>query len=317
MSDILRVEKLTKTYSQRGKQKVVAVEDISFSVREGELVGLLGPNGAGKTTTIKCICGLIYPDGGGISIDGIDILKKPRFGMEKISAVLEGNRNIYWRLTVKENLKFFSGLMGTPYRDAKPFIEKLIKTFDLEVKQDTQARFLSRGMQQKLAVACALVKNTDLILLDEPTLGLDVESSVELRQLLKSLAKEFKKTILLSSHQMNVVKEICERVIIINNGKVIIEDAVENLLRIFRTSIYGIEVAEGLTREQRELIESEFEASIAYPSENGLIEVELPTSEKLYSLINILKEGNTKINSIKRKDPDFEEIFLKILRNKK
>jgi len=148
-------------------------------VQKSEVVGLLGPNGAGKTTTIKCLAGLIKPTSGEIYLDGIDALRDQKRALGRVAAVLEGNRNIYWRLTPRENLEFFGGLQGLPLRRVRSYIDEheLLELFDLKGKVNTPARKLSRGMQQKLAVACALVKQTEVLLLDEPTLGLDVETS--------------------------------------------------------------------------------------------------------------------------------------------
>ncbi|MCI2427563.1 ABC transporter ATP-binding protein, partial [Candidatus Acetothermia bacterium] len=186
---VLAVKNLTKIYDGRRGKKTIAVDDISFSIRKNEVVGLLGPNGAGKTTTIKCICTLINPTKGTINVNGTDAVKNSRTVLQKVTAVLEGNRNIYWRLSVRENLEFFAGLQGIPARRVQNYIDQLIELFQLKEKEQTPARKLSRGMQQKLAVACALVKQTDILLLDEPTLGLDVEISHELRFALKEMAQ--------------------------------------------------------------------------------------------------------------------------------
>jgi len=187
--DALVVEQLSKVYRQR-KKRVVALDGISFSVEEGEIVGLLGPNGAGKTTAIKCICGLIEPDGGRIEIYREETIHKCYAAARYVAALLEGNRNVYWRLTVRENLAFFAGLMGRGGVAVRREIEELVERFGLSEKANTQARFLSRGIQQKLALACCLIRATPVLLLDEPTLGLDVEASHDLRGFIKQLAAE-------------------------------------------------------------------------------------------------------------------------------
>lgn len=314
----LEVKELSKVYPQLGRKSVIALDKISFSINEGEVVGLLGPNGAGKTTTIKCICGLVVPTSGHIFMQNVETTRNPRFCMSKISAVLEGNRNVYWRLTPRENLAFFAGLQGISYRSVKPYIDYLIEVFHLKEKENTQARFLSRGMQQKLAVACAFVKQTDILLLDEPTIGLDVESSYELRELIKNMAKESGKTILLSSHDMGVVESICERVIIINKGKIVTDEKVSNLYKLFRTSSYRFEILGNLAPLQKTQIQSEFAlANIIEKGSHTLIDVELRNHNELYNLIDILRSNGSKIESISHKEPDFEEIFLKIVKDEK
>lgn len=306
---------LTKTYRTRRTGNVVAVDDVSFDVGRNEVVGLLGPNGAGKTTTIKCICTLVHPSSGEIAIDGVDAIRYPTRAVEKVAAVLEGNRNIYWRLTPKENLAFFAGIQGISAKRIRPYIEELIERFGLQDKVNTDARKLSRGMQQKLAVACAFIKQTPVLLLDEPTLGLDVETSYELRETLKQMALSGERTILLSSHDMSVVQDICERVIIINRGRIVTDDRVDNLLALFRVRAYRFDIAGRLTPFQEATLTSRFPLiHIEADTHRSSVEVELLDGAGLYELIDILRQGSSVIESIDKRDPDFEEVFLKILK---
>ncbi len=312
--NVLQVRDLSKVYSARRK-RVIAVDRVSFSVARGEVVGLLGPNGAGKTTTIKCLCTLIHPSAGHMEIAGVNVRSHPRRALEKIAAVLEGNRNIYWRLSPRENLEFFSGLQGIPTRRVRPYIDELIGRFRLQDKADVSARMLSRGMQQKLAVACALVKHTDILLLDEPTLGLDVETSHELRDALKNMAQKENRTILLSTHDMNVVQDVCDRVVIIHEGRVVTDDRVTNLLDLFRARAYRFRLEGRLSDAQCRKLQEEFELIHLHHSDHASeIEVELLRNDKLYQLMDILREGGSVIESIDRQDPNFEEIFLSIVR---
>jgi len=312
---VLEVQSLTKIYKQRRGKDVLAVDNVSFTVNENEVVGLLGPNGAGKTTTIKCICSLLRPTSGRIFIDGTDVIKNQRTALQKVAAVLEGNRNIYWRLNVRDNLKFFAGLQGLSSRRVKDYIDELIEMFDLKEKVDTQARMLSRGMQQKLAVACALVKQTKLLLLDEPTLGLDVETSYELRWALKRMAERGERTILLSSHDMNVVQDICARVIIINQGRIVVDDRLENLKKLFQAKAYRFEIEGHLNPEQELRLKENFElVKISKTDHRTIIEAELLDEQRIYEIIDVLKENGSRIESIGRQYPDLEEIFLKIVK---
>jgi ABC-2 type transport system ATP-binding protein len=311
---IVEVRDLSKIYRTRRKE-VRAVDHVSFTVQRGEVVGLLGPNGAGKTTTIKCLCTLIRPTSGRLVIDGVDVLTRPSKALRKIAAVLEGNRNVYWRLSPRENLEFFAGIQGIPTRRVRGHIEELLETFDLQAKATTAARMLSRGMQQKLAVACALVKQTEILLLDEPTLGLDVETSHELRGSLKRMAKEGDRTILLSSHDMNVVQDVCDRVIIIQDGHVITDDQVANLLGLFRARAYHFQLAERLSEQQQRKLETCFQMiHVNNTDHTSEIEVEFLRPEQLYELTDLLREEGAVIEAIDRRDPNLEEIFLTILR---
>jgi ABC-2 type transport system ATP-binding protein len=187
--------------------------------------------------------------------------------------------------------------------------------FDLTEKASTSARMLSRGMQQKLAVACALVKQTEILLLDEPTLGLDVETSHELRVALKRMARHGDRTILLSSHDMNVVQDVCDRVIIIQQGRVVTDDRVANLLALFRARAYHFRLASRLSGEQQRRLECCFEMIRVHNTDHASeIEVELLRGEQLYELMDVLRQEGAVVEAIDRRDPNLEEIFLTILR---
>lgn len=312
---MVSVENLRKIYRSRRRGDTTAVDDVSFSVAPHEVVGLLGPNGAGKTTVIKCLCTLLTPTSGRITIDGIDALADPHSALRKISAVLEGNRNVYWRLNPVENLEFFAGIQGIPMRQVRPYIDDLIELFDLRDKVSTPARMLSRGMQQKLAVACALVKQTEILLLDEPTLGLDVETSYELRGILTDMAQRGERTILLSSHDMNVVQDVCDRVIVINHGHVVTDDRVSNLLELFRAKAYEFSISGHLNEPQINQLRHEFDLIEIEPNTHkSSIHVELMDGQRFYDLIDILRRNGSTIESIDRRDPNLEEIFLKLVR---
>lgn len=309
---MLKCENLVKNY--KGKTEVQAVDDISFNINNTEIVGLLGPNGAGKTTTIKSLCCLINPSSGKIWIDGIDVTKNPYFAYNKIASVLEGNRNIYWRLTVKENLIFFAGLMGYSYKYRKDQIDELINIFKLKEKTNTEARFLSRGMQQKLAIACALIKDTEILLLDEPTLGLDVESTHEVQNLLKNEMVNKGRTILLSSHNMRVIENVCERVIVINKGKIVADEKLDSLKDFFKVNAYKFEIEGRIDNKVKEEFQK-ISLGTKYTENSSKTEIiiELNDFMIIYKLLETLKDNNAKLLSITRIEPDFEDIYLKLV----
>ena len=227
--DAVEVINLTKHYGI-----VKAVDDITFSVKKGSICGILGPNGSGKTTTIKSICNLIIPDSGEIKICGEDNKKSTN----RISAVFEGNRNLYWRLTPRENLRYFAGIRGLGGKRLEKEIDKLLDKFNLADKKNVMVNNLSRGMQQKVAIAMTLICNTDVILMDEPTLGLDVQSHLDIKNILMDISSDLNKTILLSNHDMNLVQAICDDVVILNKGKIVAMNNVQNLLNMFKTMTY-------------------------------------------------------------------------------
>lgn len=316
MSYAIEVSNLFKKFPKRKTKKdLIAVNDVSFQIPHGKVVGLLGPNGAGKSTIIKLICGILEPDQGSIYINEIDIQKRKRDALNHFTAVLEGNRNVYWRLTVQENLEYFAGNRGYNRKEISDYMDELLIQFKLEDKRHEVVHSLSRGMQQKLAIATALVANTDIILLDEPTLGLDIEMNYEIREILHFIAKEKGKTIIISSHDMRVIQETCHSIIIINKGKVVANEKVKDLIRLFETRAYYIKLGEHLNSNQINSLTKAFPLS-TYNTSNyeASIDVNLQKSDDIYILMDILRSNNTLIENVEHKTIDFEQVFLHIIR---
>jgi len=298
----IEVNELSKYYG-----KVKAVDNISFYVKKGEICGILGPNGSGKTTTIKSVCNLIIPDSGEIKIFGQDNKK----AIGHISALFEGTRNLYWRLTPRENLRYFAGIRGLGGRKIERDIDELLDRFNLSDKKDIMVNNLSRGMQQKVAIAMTLLCDTEIILLDEPTLGLDVQSHIEIKNMLMDIASTMNKTILLSTHNMNLVQDICEDVVILNKGKKATQDSVEALMDMFKSMTYEIVLTESLSEEDEEYL-SKTKYDFYFINNGSKIEVDISEFDKIYEIIDKLKEKDIYIKEIKQKDNNFERIFLNI-----
>ena len=316
METIIDIQGVKKWYRKKKSNDIIeAVKGISLKINRGEVVGLLGPNGAGKTTLIKMMCGLLIPNEGSVNINGFDMKSNRSKALRHLSVVLEGNRNLYWRLTVKENLEYFSGNRGMSKKEVTKEINQLLERFKLTEKAHEQVNTLSRGMQQKLSIAVSLLADTDIIFLDEPTLGLDIETSYEIRSLLTEIAKEENKTILLSSHDMPVVQDICERVVIVNGGRIITDDNVQNLLDLFDTKAYTFTISQGLTEQQLSILNSKFLAK-ELEQENGssIVEVTILHSDQFYQVIDMFKELHVAIEKIDRTTIDFEKVFMKIVK---
>lgn len=315
----IEVSNLRKAYKKRKTGEVItAVNDVSFQVRKGEIIGLLGPNGAGKTSTIKLICGLLFPDEGEVNVFGRNIQQHRSKTVGHISAVLEGNRNLYWRLTVQENMEYFAGNRGIPRKAISSKIDELLDRFELTDKRNELVYSLSRGMQQKLAIAVALLADTDIILLDEPTLGLDVEISYEVRKLLKEIAEDENRTIIISSHDMPVIEELCERVIIINNGQVVADEKIENLIKLFETRAYNVQLGEPLTKQQENQLNNTFPLCQYEVTPNDVtIQINLEKSTQIYLLFEILQAKQTPIENITHEVIPFEQVFLNIVKGEK
>lgn len=218
---MIEVKNVTKKYGS-----FTAVDNISFDVKDGEVVGFLGPNGAGKSTTMNMITGFIEPTDGQIIINGNDISKKPKKAKKQIGYMPE-NVPLYYDLTVKEFVTYMAELKFVKRQDKKEQVEKVIKETGLESVQKKLIKNLSRGYKQRVSMAGALVGDPDVIILDEPTVGLDPKQITEIRNLIKELGK--KHTVILSTHILPEVSQICERVVIINKGKIVAVDTPENL----------------------------------------------------------------------------------------
>ncbi|HPZ22887.1 MAG TPA: ABC transporter ATP-binding protein [Bacillota bacterium] len=312
MDFVLQVDNLTKVYSGPEGKKIKALEEISFAVPRGMIIGLLGPNGAGKTTTIKSICGLVQPDAGSISVKGWDVRRQRAKALAQLAAVLEGNRNIYWRLTPRENLEFFAAIRGRRPGSLRKEISQLLQVFGLEEKAREPVRKLSRGMQQKLALAVTLITGAPILLLDEPTLGLDVTASYEIRGLLRRIVQEEQRTIIISTHDMNVVQDICQQVVIINEGRIVANDSIQHLMDLFQVRSYDLAVGQ-LTPEQRQSLERLPHLQLVPFNSGWRISLELENPTLLWQALNILGQEQTPIESISRKELNFEKVFIEIL----
>jgi ABC-2 type transport system ATP-binding protein len=215
----ITVNNLSKIY---GTQK--AVNNISFSINKGEIVGFLGPNGAGKSTTMKMITGYLKADGGTAAVCGITVDESSNETKTKIGYLPEANP-LYFDMYVREYLAFIAGIHKV--ENIKVKIEEVITTVGLQVEANKKIGQLSKGYKQRVGLAAALIHNPDVLILDEPTSGLDPNQIVEIREVIKALGKN--KTVLFSSHIMQEVEAICDRVIIINKGNIVADDTLSNL----------------------------------------------------------------------------------------
>ena len=218
---MIQVENITKRYGT-----FTAVNKINFEIEEGEIVGFLGPNGAGKSTTMNMITGFIEPSSGRILVDGYDVSKKPKKAKRQIGYMPEGVP-LYTDLTVKEFVTYMAELKGVARKQKKEMVQKAIESTGLADVQNKLIRNLSRGYKQRVSMAGAIVSNPKVIILDEPTVGLDPKQVTEIRALIKELGKDH--TVILSSHILSEVSQICNRVVIINKGKIVAVDTPENL----------------------------------------------------------------------------------------
>lgn len=300
---VLEARSLYKSFPTPGGVKEV-VSDVSLSISEGEILGFLGKNGAGKTTTIKMIASLITPTSGSVAIQGRDPHKSSKARLD-MGAVLEGSRNVYWRFTVMENLEYFGALRGLSRKESRRRGAELIERFGLTEAQDRPIMGFSRGMQQKVAIMVALLHQPKLLLLDEPTIALDVEAAAQVKELVQNIAAEGQ-AILITSHQLDVVEEIAHRIAIIDQGKLIVEERTQKLLEDFAARAFHIRYEGQLSSEQnRRLAELEVEIE-------GQTLVFQGEPAKLYEVLDTVRP--LLVVSIEENRETLTSIFLELIR---
>lgn len=305
----LSVTNLTKTY---GNGEVIALDGISFDIRPGSVVGLLGPNGAGKTTTIKSLLGTIVPNEGTVEMYGKPIQTNKQWVHENVGVMFEGSRDAYWRLTVRENLEFFTRLNGVPASERRDRHDELLDRLNLLEKADVPVRKLSRGMKQKVAIVSTLSQDINIAFLDEPTLGLDVKTSLTLQEELNSLIETQNLTVILTSHDMDVVENVCDRVIVLSDGRIVADDSVDNLLEVFETDAYRIRLESPVSDRTLEEIHSRFVVS-DHNQYATVHEFELTLLDgNIHDLSDTLRELDCSVTSFETVAPELGEIFLEI-----
>ena len=242
---VIAVKDLCKTFKVKEKEKgfigsmksivkphykeVDAVKDISFSVDEGEMIAFIGPNGAGKSTTIKMLTGILYPDKGSIEVLGIDPTKARKKLAYEIGTVFGQKEQLWMHLTAYDNFKFFGAIYDISEKETEERINELSKLFDLDEFINTPVRNLSLGQRIRCEIVASLIHKPKILFLDEPTIGLDPVVKENIRNLIKKMNKECNTTIFLTSHDISDIEKLCERVIIIKNGSIVMDDSMNNL----------------------------------------------------------------------------------------
>ena len=308
---MIEVKNITKKYG-----KAVAVDNISFNIEDGEIVGLLGPNGAGKSTTMNIITGFIEQTEGDVIIDGYNTLKKPKKAKKEIGYMPEGVP-LYTDLTVKEFVNYMAEIKQVNKKERKEKVEKIIEKTGLKDVEKKLIKNLSRGYKQRVSMAGALVGEPKILILDEPTVGLDPKQITEIRSMIKELGKEH--TIILSSHILSEVSQICNKVIIINKGKIVAIDTPENLEnKVTKNNcIYvTVEDKENKVDEIKDKIEDIKKIELIEENEDGtkqyLIEAEKDKDIRKTIFAEFAKENIT-IFEMKKADTTLEDAFMKLI----
>ncbi|WP_069791219.1 ABC transporter ATP-binding protein [Cyanobacterium sp. IPPAS B-1200] len=310
MKNIVEIKKLRKSYG-----KIEAVKDISFSVQSGEIFGLLGPNGAGKTTTIRCLTTLAQPDGGEIKVDGICAIKQPKQVRQKLGYVAQ-EVAIDKMLTGKELLQLQSALYHIPPKIASQRIEQLLDLLDLQEYSDRKSGTYSGGIRKRLDLASGLLHQPQVLILDEPSVGLDIESRMIVWEFLKAL-KKAGTTVLITSHYLEEVDALADRLAIIDKGVVIAEGTPSSLKDRIGGDRITLRIKEFLPTKEAEESKTKLaqlpfvkEIIINQAQGNSLNLVVAPNSNPISKIENTLKEMDLPLFSISQSRPSLDDVYL-------
>ncbi len=311
---MIEIKNVSKKYGN-----FIAVDNISFNIKKGEIVGLLGPNGAGKSTTMNMITGFIEQTEGEITIGGYDILKDPKTAKKQIGYMPEGVP-LYNDLTVKEFVSYMADLKEVIKKEKKDKVQKVIEQTDLQNVQNKLIKNLSRGYKQRVSLAGALVGDPEILILDEPTVGLDPKQITEIRNLIKGLGKTH--TIILSSHILSEISQICNKVIIINSGKIIAEDTPKNLEeKVKKQNQLSVTVEDKETKieEVTKQIKGIKEIKLMKDNEDGTKEYVISVNENQDIRKEIFEryaKNNITIFELKKNEATLEDAFMKLIEEK-
>jgi ABC-2 type transport system ATP-binding protein len=313
----IRVTQLVKSYKPDSPN---AVDGISFEIEAGTVFGLLGPNGAGKTTTIKMILGLVLPTSGTVQLAGFGVAKYRNKALRHAGAILEGSRNVYWRLSARANLEYFGALRGMRGKSLSDRISQVLDIVQLSDRSNEEVRYLSRGMQQKVALATAILHEPDVLLLDEPTLGLDVQASRTIEQVIRQFVEEQGKTVLLTTHQMDLAERLSDRIFVINKGKKVEEGETGDVIARFGGQRETMEIQLAVKADQNTLepILNNF-AGLSAASEGDktvLTWTDTGSQREFLDLLNMIDEINLIILHAGRRPATLEEVFLNLTSEK-
>ena len=307
---MIEISNLTKYYGPN-----LAVDNITFTVEQGEILGFLGPNGAGKSTTMNILTGFLSATSGTVKINGFDILEEPHEAKRCIGYLPE-NPPLYMDMTAMEYLRFVADLKGVEKAERSRHIADIMKLVKITDVAGRLIKNLSKGYKQRVGIAQALIGNPEVLVLDEPTVGLDPKQIIEIRNLIKDLGK--KHTVILSSHILPEVSAVCDRIVIISKGKIVAVDTTENLSRQFSKSTKFRLSVEGPSKEilqKLRLIPGVRSASIVGEKVSGISSMDLqsePDADVRKQVFFEMARNSWPIVEMRSMDPTLEEIFLQV-----
>ncbi|AZR74274.1 hypothetical protein BBF96_13205 [Anoxybacter fermentans] len=308
---ILKVNDLTKVYRNNRKEEL-ALDSINFHVNEGEIFSILGENGAGKTTLIKLMTNLLTPSKGEILYQGKNITMMGKDYYKKIGVVLEGNRNLYWYLSAYENIYYFGRLLGLNKNTIENRANELLGFFGLYNEKDKKVGNFSRGMQQKLAIIISLLHEPKILFLDEPTLGLDVLSKRDMIKKIRYLSRNDNVTVIITSHQLDVIEKVADRVLILKKGKIEFLDTVFSLKKIYSNNKYIIKVEKILDESYIKNYFNKF--NITYSGNTTQIEAYVDDYNFINKFLECMIKNDICINNVSKDSNSLEDIMYTFLK---
>ncbi|MCC9022362.1 ABC transporter ATP-binding protein [Bacillus nakamurai] len=308
-----------KGFFIKKKSEFNALKKLDLTIKPGSIVGLLGVNGAGKSTTIKILSTILAPTTGSLKVNGVNALKYPVEAKKLLNVITGGERNLYWRLTARENLEYFGALYGLSKKELKDYIPSSLNLVGLKDSHIPVERY-SKGMKQRLQIARGLINNPKYLFLDEPTLGLDINIAKELRQYIKKLAHQKNKGILLTTHYLSEVEELCDWVYIIDKGILLTEGTPSDIASQIIPGIkLKIELSNLSCELKKELLNyvGAIDAKINFFKNHHNYSISLSSKDDLTSdVVNIITKYRTSILSFKTEEPNLEDALLTLTSKK-
>lgn len=298
-----------KALISRKYTDVKAVDDISFNLEEGELVGFIGPNGAGKTTTLKCLAGLLYPSSGIVEVLGFKPFERKKEYLKQVSIIMGQKNQLWWDLPAIESFNLNKEIFEVPNAKFEQTLNELTDMLDVKKLLNIQVRKLSLGQRMKMELIAGLVHNPKVLFLDEPTIGLDVVMQKKLREFIAEYNRKYKATIILTSHYMDDVKELCKRVILINDGKLIFDDLLEKLIKtVANHKLLTIILDKHVDKKELEIIGKVKE----YEYPRAVISIK--RDETVTKSIEVIKKF--KITDLNIEEPKIEDVIREVFTDK-
>lgn len=308
MSEEIVAKELVKIYRTkkgRKKEEIRALDKLSFTANKGEIFGLLGPNGAGKTTTVKILSTVLMPDSGEAFIDGKSVIREKEEVRKVIGVTFTVEKGFYNKLTGKENLVYFGVLRGISFSDARRRADELLDLVGLSDDKNRLFEEYSLGMKAKLAIARTLMHDPPVLILDEPTIGLDPIAARNVRKLLAELRKEGK-TILLTTHNMREAEELCDRISMIDRGRIVLSGTVDELKRFVGGKVVVIDFL------------SDAEVEEAVKKDNGVSELRIECNgdemDAMYKALTDLRNRGARVIRAQIEEPSLEDVFVKVMK---